>query len=59
MSLHLVQGWTHRKCLVNADQKEEGLCPMGGSVTVTGQKKFPGYLRNTNLHVMEGNGGVG
>lgn len=59
LSLYLVQGWAHRKCLINADQKEEGLCPMEGSATVTGQKTFPGYLRNTNLRAMEGSRGVG
>lgn len=36
----------------------EGLCPMGGSATVTGQKKSPGYLRNTDLTATEGRWGV-
>lgn len=58
VSLPLVQGWAHRKCLINADQKEEG-CAQWEVQSATGQKTFPGYLRNTNLRAMEGSQGVG
>lgn len=47
VSSYLAPGWAHRKCLINTEQRKEGLRPVGGSAIVAGQKRSRGPLSSS------------